>query len=167
MTSFCNKVEETVAVMQWIEASTTSVQWDDVKAGATTIIKGDHGAAHSLWYSYRASIIGPLRANRLSTHYLLAQIVQPMHQYEISDLNVDCQTGHLLVGLTNRFDTFFQFERYSVRVDRPGDLVKHCIVAVLSFLDGYNRGPGVGKSSSVVTLNWVGVAARPLGAVRV
>jgi hypothetical protein len=148
------RARERAVVTAWIKAFTTVGEWDAIKSGATTIVDGDGGRLLSLWRGHRGHVFGLLRSNRLSTHYLLSQIVRPLHQYEINDLDVDGHPGHLLVGLTNRFDTFFQFERYAARVDRPVEFARHCLASVRSFFDGHNRGPGRGRISRVVVLDW-------------
>ena len=168
MTPIRNWAVERSALTAWIQSSTTPDEWDAVKAGATTVIRGDRGEVLSCWRRHRSPVFGRFWSNRPSTHYLLSQVVRPMHQYEINDIDVEGHPGHLLVGLTNRFDTFFQFERYAARVDRPVELVRHCFAGVCSFFDGHNRGPGMGKSRKVVVLEWarlvaLGSAASPRG----
>jgi hypothetical protein len=145
-------------ILGWIRSVTTDSEWTAISAGATTVVQGDRGAIHRAWRRHRPKVFGPLRTNRPSTHYLLGQVLLPFSHYEINDLRVDGQTGHLLVGITNRFDTFFQLERHSARWDRPRDFILHCLCSVASFLDGYNRGPGMLKDRSTIYLEWAALS---------
>ncbi len=153
-------MDELSHVLDWVRSATTDSEWTAISAGATTVVRGDRGAIHRAWRRHRPRVFGPLRTNRPSTHYLLGQVLLPFSHYEINDLRVDGQIGHLLVGITNRFDTFFQLERHSARWDRPRDFILHCLCSVASFLDGYNRGPGILKERSTVCLEWAALSRR-------
>jgi hypothetical protein len=149
-----DSLERPADIVPWIRSAATEAEWHAIRSGATTIVRADRGAVHASWRRHRPVVLSTLRTNRPSTHFLLSQLLRPLHQYEINDLDVDGERGHLLVGLTNRLDTFFQIERFAARLDRPRELFRHGLAAVLSFLDGANRGPGARSARRMVHLDW-------------